>query len=162
MTLGTQFLTGHGAVCNTALAGQSVTLSWVESKQNFVITGASGSGDGGNVCTSKNRELEEFGDTADFTVTNPCTGDTLNVSFTPTSSNGIFICSGNFDFVQAGAQYTSFDYEWKDAQTGSIFCTTFLLGVTKNTIVTVDSGVLLDFTQPFTIFFNGEELFEFP
>jgi hypothetical protein len=43
-TLGSEFLTGQSATCNTSIAGKEVTLTWQEDQQNFVITGASGGG----------------------------------------------------------------------------------------------------------------------
>jgi hypothetical protein len=41
VTLGTEYLTGQSATCNASIDGYDVTLTWQESKQNFVITGAS-------------------------------------------------------------------------------------------------------------------------
>lgn len=38
VSLGTEFLSGAAASCNTNLAGQNIILSWVEAKQNFVIS----------------------------------------------------------------------------------------------------------------------------
>lgn len=48
-TLGTEYLTGQSATCNTSIAGQNVTLSWQQNQQNFVITGASGGGGGADL-----------------------------------------------------------------------------------------------------------------
>jgi hypothetical protein len=160
-TLGSEVLTGQSATCTTSLAGKEVTLTWQQDQQNFAITGASGGGGGGSICTTKGGSIITLGGTATFSVTNPCTGNTLTISFTPTTSEGYYVC-GSFDFVQNGTQFNNFNFEVRDATSGTLVCGHFPQGVTKNAVLTLDAGVALDFTEPFSVYVDDQKLADFP
>lgn len=157
-TLGEEFRTGLSktvSVSNFPASGQTTTLVWQEGQQNFMIQGVTGGGVGGGVCTTK----VFAGVNSTWTVTNPCHARQLMITIQ--AKNEFFVCD-DVSIVQNGMQYDSFDYDWEDAITGSSVCISLLPGIIKNTILTIDQGVPVDFTSPFSLFFNDQKLLDFP
>jgi len=160
--LGTEFLSGASGSVQTTLAGKNLTLTWQQNQQNYAVTAVSGGeGGSGEICETKNVTIDEFGDKMNFSMTNPCTGKTLTISFTPTTADGFFVCV-DLNFVQAGVQYDEENYEWVEAVTQDDVCERYIQGVTVNTVLTAHNDVPLDFNQPFSVYFNTTKLFDFP
>jgi hypothetical protein len=163
-TLGGQFLTGLSKtveVPNFPNAGQTTTLQWSEAAQNFVIAGLAPGGGDGETCTTKSGTARDAGDTATFTVTNPCQGRRLTITV-QAGTSGFFVCSTLLFLVQNSTQYGYPDFDWTDASTEASVCLDLLPGVTKQTRLIVDQGIPLNLTRPFSIFYNGAEVVAFP
>jgi hypothetical protein len=73
-----------------------------------------------------------------------------------------FACSSDLAFIQGGSQFSSSDFVWIDTATQSSVCTSLVAGITKNTQITIDSGVPLDFRQPFSVFYDDTKVVDFP
>ena len=77
-TLGTSFLQGGSATTTATIGGLQVTLQWQEALQNFVITGVTGGGGGGQPTASVSPSALAFGSVP----INTCTDRTLTVTNT--------------------------------------------------------------------------------
>jgi hypothetical protein len=138
---------------NTTLAVKDVggTRIWINEG------GPGGSG----VCITKMGQATTFGDTATFTIANPCTGNTLTITIQP-SSTGFFACGPRLVFVQGSQQFGDSTFTWRDTATNASVCDDLLPGVTKTTRVTVNAGVPLNFNAPFSVFYDGTKVVDFP
>ena len=168
VTTGTDFLQGvTGSGTATLSNGQRATLEWSEASQGFVAADFTDIPESGE-CTpqTKTATVYWFDESSQWTVTNPCDGDTLTIDVRPLTAEGFFACKGALEIVQDGVQYEADlgnDFRWRDNR-GKSVCITIFHGITLGTTLSVnrDSRLDLDFREPFTMYYEGTLIFEFP
>ena len=119
------------------------------------------------VCTTKTVTLEQGFppniDLADLTIENLCDGVTLRMRVNILSSNTgrFFFCSFNFQFVQNAAQFSG--YSIIPATPGASTCASngFFPGTIVEFDLVLNQGIVLDFTQPFSVFLFSEHILDF-
>jgi hypothetical protein len=169
-TLGGEFLTGLNRsvdVPNFPGPGQTTTFSWSQAAQNLVVTGLTGGGGGGGICTAKSQLIGDFtGNELTVQITNPCSGGQLfwTLTTSPANDDGVFFCSLNIAIVQGSAQYEEFSaFTFTDNAGGGSVCTSIPPGVSVSaTLRTNSGGSQLNFTQPFSVFYDDVKVGDFP
>ena len=168
-TLGEAFVRGAPAVVfvlkNWPFDGDESRIAWNQATQHFEIVDYT-DGDTGTpppnpqICTTRTSTVYRFNESATWTVTNPCDGQTLDIDITPLTSEEFFACG--LDIVQGGVQFETYSgFRWRDRNTQDSVCGDILPGITKQTRVTVEAGSSLTFLQPFDIYYDGKRIFEF-
>ena len=169
VTTGVEFLRGVTGSGTALLSnGQRATLEWSEASQGFVATDFTDVPERGE-CTpqTKTATVYWYSESSQWTVTNPCDGDTLTIDIMPLTAEGFFACTGSLEIVQDGVQYEAdlrLDFRWRDNRGNSV-CTTIFHGITLGTTLSVNRdsrGSSLDFREPFTMYYEGTLIFEFP
>lgn len=166
VTTGEGFLQGvTGSGTATLSNGQKVTLEWSQASQSFVATDfTEPRRTDSRICTTKTvrvRRGSRENETATWTVTNPCDGETLDIDITSTGSEGYWVCS--LTIVQNGVQFDGYpSFDWWDRNTFDSVCGDVLPGLTKQTTVEVREGSQLDFLDPFQLYYRDTLLFTFP
>ena len=169
VTLGEAFVRGARDVRfilkNWPFDGDESRIAWNQATQHFEIVDYT-DGDAGTppphpqICTTKTSTVYRFNNSATWTVTNPCGGETLDIDITPLTSEEFFVCS--VDIVQGGVQFEEYSgFLWRDRNTQASICGDILPGITKRTRVTVEADSSLTFLQPFDIYYDGTRIFEF-
>lgn len=132
--LGSEFLTGQSATCNTGIAGKDVTLTWQQDQQNFVITGASGGGSYPNVVGTYSTSMDFVAEDCNFLSVPPDLP--LHVSGTlKVSQNGanLSVLSGSVTFTGSLETDGDFTITAPPAPNTTVGCTyAFLAGYAGN------------------------------
>ena len=168
-TLGGEFLTGLNMsvnVPNFPGPGQTTTFSWSGAAQNLVVTGLTGGGGSGGICTTKSQHIEEFdGDELTVQITNPCSGGQLfwTLTASPANKGGFFFYVTRLTIVQGSTQYEEFDdFSFTNNASGESVCTSILPGIYVSATLRTESGSQLNFAQPFSVFYNDAKVVDFP
>ena len=165
VTTGVEFLRGvTGLGMATLSNGQKVTLVWAEASQGFVATEFTDLPDSGSgLCSTKTAKVDRIHESSQWTVTNLCDGETLDIDMTPLTSDGFSASYLLLEFVQGGVQFDRSHFDWFDRNTLDRVGNKILPGITKQTTVDVGGkATSLNFSQPFKMYYDEQFIFEFP
>lgn len=174
-------LSGNFTVANFPQAGLQTQVQWQESQQNFVVTGARFPGMDGGLCTTRSGQANDGnGGIADVSWGNPCllSGNTAVLRVQTRNAAALldtseereeraaaggafFTCGSQLTIRQGGRTFTSEDFRLVDIG-GNDACRDIARGEIVNFLLQVRAQSELNFNAPFTVFYNGQSVVDFP
>ncbi|MGE0824163.1 MAG: choice-of-anchor D domain-containing protein [Candidatus Binatia bacterium] len=174
-------LAGEFTLSDFPLTGMHTGVTWQESQQNFVVSGARYSGIDAGLCTTKQGQATDAnGGTATIVLMNPClisgnqTRATVQVPDTAATlasalrtdrgtaraqedpnGNGFFLCATSLAFQQGEQNFSAESFRVLDSA-GEEVCRQLSPGTSLDIIIEADAQSDLNFNSAFTVLYENQ------